>query len=278
VASAVRAAIAKDYELTFEGGTLDVTFPCDGLGPAIKEIVIEAGEGHGGSLEMWRATRTKNRFEVRGIVYQGAAMTSAAKPHEIATGNIAAPDLERVRAALAAKVREIEPKRNPNTISFPSMSFSSRDFHLVIRLTDDAGRVLERRYTGYSGSQGQDVFAGLVVAQQELAAITAIPATKVATSDADRKLFAERFNAAVPHFDDEYFWWVMERYVDLARELGTNATIAGLLTRLVVAKPDRSKVDARADALDALARITGWDARPGNTVEEAASAYLSGCK
>ena len=83
----------------------------------------------------------------------------------------------------------------------------------------------------------------------------------------------------MPHFDDSSFWWVMERYVDLARYLGTRAVIGGLLTRLTVkAKTDRSQVDARADALDALARITQWDARKGKSDEEAAAAYLAACK
>ena len=87
-----------------------------------------------------------------------------------------------------------------------------------------------------------------------------------------------RFAAAVPHFDEPFHGWVMERHVDLARFLGTPAMIAGLLTRLAVTAPDRSKLDARVNAVDALARITGWDARAGASIEDAAARYLAACK
>jgi hypothetical protein len=44
-------------------------------------------------------------------------------------------------------------------------------------------------------------------------------------------------------------------------------------------KPDRSKIDARADTVDALARITGWDPRKGGkSVEDAAAAFLAECR
>ena len=90
--------------------------------------------------------------------------------------------------------------------------------------------------------------------------------------------FCKRFNSAAPHFDDQFYWWVKERYVDLARYLGTSATVRGLLTRLATSKPGRSESDTRANAVDALARITGWDAREGGaSVEDAAARYLAEC-
>jgi hypothetical protein len=66
----------------------------------------------------------------------------------------------------------------------------------------------------------------------------------------------------------------------MVRLLGTRHVIGGLLTRLDVKDPDdRSKVDARADAVEALANITGWDARKTTkTIEAAAAAYLAACK
>ena len=66
--------------------------------------------------------------------------------------------------------------------------------------------------------------------------------------------------------------------MDLTRYLSTSGTIRGLVTRLATSKPGRSETDTRADAVDALARITGWDAREGGaSVEDAAARYLAEC-
>ncbi|MBA2541141.1 MAG: hypothetical protein H0V17_15985, partial [Deltaproteobacteria bacterium] len=212
--------------------------------------------------------------------FAGASMVSAPKstPFELVTGTVSLANLETVRAALAAKVSEREPPPKPGAGLGGSASFSSHDFHILVRLVDDNGRVLERHYTGYAGSLGQDTFLGAVLAGESLAAITSLKGAAGTPATDDRALFTERFNAAVPRFDADFSWWVMERFVELARHFGTRAIIPGLLTRLVVTKPDRSKVDARADALAALAQITGWDARTGVSVEDAAAAYRRECK
>jgi hypothetical protein len=148
-----------------------------------------------------------------------------------------------------------------------------------VRLVDDEGRVVERRYTGYLGSSTQDAYLGLQIAQTALAPITSVAPGAAAADADDKRFFAASFNAAVPYFDEPFYWWVMERYVDMARFLGTPAVIGGLLTRLTVTKTgNRSQTDAREDAVDALAKITGWDARKGKSIEDAAKAYLATCR
>lgn len=269
VATAIRKHVGKHYAPTRTGAKPAVTFPCDGLGPTIREIVVESGNGHGGSLGMWRATRSATGFDVRGIWF------SRRGAHELVSGTVSIPDLETVRAGLAARVGEQAPSREDAGFSFTSSSY---DFHLVVRLVDSEGRTLERRFTGYESSRGQDVFLGLQIATRTLAPIIAIDGAVGSPTADDRKLFEERFVAAVPYFDTDSFWWVMERYVELARDFGTRVVIGGLLTRLVITDPDRSKLDARVDALEAIARISGWDARPGVTVEAAAAAYLRECR
>lgn len=274
------AAITKDFHATQDGGKARVVFPCDGLGKQIDEIILETGSGHGGSLSLFRARRNGASYDVRGIAYRGASMMSKAAnpPFERVAGSVTL-DLERLRAATTAEITEVFPPRKPD--EFPGMSgtMSSRDFHIVIRLVDSDGRSVERSFTGYESSSDQSKFLGLSVAQQALSPITSLASTKAAIDADDRALFTDRFNAAVPHFDEPFRWWVMERYVDLARFLGTPKVIAGLLTRMTVPKPgDRSRTDARRDALEALANITGWDARKGVTEEEAAKQYLARCR
>ena len=280
--AAIAAAIAKRYEPEHDKGKSDVRFACDGLGPNIREVVIEEGSGHGGSLSLWRARRTiAAKYDVRGIIYQDASMARAAAnpPYQLAIGTVSIPDLEFVRAALAATVSEIVPPQPPNTGGGMRVGGSSHDFHVLVRLTDDDGRVLERRYTGYEGFSDQSHYLGVVLASEALSSITSIASAAGTPSDDDRALFNARFAASVPHLDDPFYWWVTERLVDLARYLGSPATITGLLTRLTVAKPDRSKLDTRANAVDALARITGWDARSGGrSVADAAKLYLAECQ
>jgi hypothetical protein len=278
----ITASIVKDY-YPERGGKPSVTFPCDGLGPKIFEIVVENGGGHGGGLGLWRAKRRADgKFDVRGIQYRGSSMIhkATAIPHEQASGVVALPDLDKARAAMTAKITEVLPPKKDGETFGMSGSFSSRDFHVVLRLVDDEGRVVEKRYTGYQTSSDQDNYLGLEIAQAALAPVWQLePDPALAADDDDRAFFAASFAAAVPHFDDSSYWWVMERYVDLARFLGTRAVIGGLLTRLTVSgKADRSKIDARTDALDALAKITGWDTRKGKSVDAAAKAYLDACK
>ncbi|MEZ4442200.1 MAG: hypothetical protein R3B72_24110 [Polyangiaceae bacterium] len=73
-------------------------------------------------------------------------------------------------------------------------------------------------------------------------------------------IFASFFAAEAPHFDDQFNWWVKERYTALAEPLGTPALVPLLVERL---KPgtDRSTSDTRDDALDALAKLLGADPR-----------------
>ena len=281
IQKAIAAEIKKQYMPEHEGKP-EVKFPCDGLGAKVHEIVIETGGGHGGSLELWRAKRRGDgKYDVRGIVYRGHAITHTAAqiPHSQASGVVELPGLDKARAAMSATVREVVPPPKPGEIRGGSFASSSQDFHSVVRLVDDEGRVLERRYTGYVSSTSQDTFLGLQIAEAALAPITSLAPGSAAADADDKRFFAASFNAAVRYFDEPFYWWVMERYVDMARFLGTPAVIGGLLTRLTVTKPgDRSQTDARENAVDALAKITGWDARTGKSIADAAKAYLATCK
>ncbi|HTR56520.1 MAG TPA: hypothetical protein VMJ10_37860 [Kofleriaceae bacterium] len=284
VARAVTDAIAKDFEPVIHGGKLRVDYGCDGLGEHVREIVVETGSGHGGSLSLWRARRSAaGRYDVLGIAYRDSSTIRPAKhpPYELVTGTVelTEADVARIRAAVTAAIGEDDPPPRPD--SFPGMtsSFSSADFHISIRLVDDDGRAVERRFTGYGGNMDQQRYLGLRAAQPALAPITSLASAPGAPTADTRELFAERFVASVPAFDDDFYWWVKERYVDLAWHFGTPAVIPGLLSRLHVTKPkDRSQVDTRDHALAALAAITGWDARrETRSADDAAARYLAAC-
>jgi hypothetical protein len=281
----VDAAIVAGFEPTRDGGRADIAYVCDGLSDSIAEVVVETGGGHGGTLNMWRARRTTDgRFAVLGIRYRGDSILqrAAAPPYQLVTGVVELPDLERVRAGVDAMITESYPPQQPNTIGSINMTWSSNDFHILIRLVDDDGRTIERRFTGYGGTLHQAEFLGLQAAEPALAPITALATTAATAPTTDaRDLFADRFVAAVPFFDAD--WWIKERFVDLARYLGSPAVIPGLLTRLPVTEPKpeqrRSQRDTRISAVAAIAAITGWDARrETSTVEAAAERDLATCR
>ena len=274
-------AIAKDFSPTQDGGKPKITFPCDGLGDRVDEIVLETGSGHGGTLHLYRAKRNGDTYDVRGIAFSRERIERVA-------GRVVI-DIDKLRAATTATVTEELPPPKPDEISIGGGMFSSNDFHVLIRLRDREGRVVERAFTGYQSSTSQNEFLQLRVAEEVLLPVIALATnqdkkqTQPIDAD-DRALFADRFNAAIPHFDEEYYWWVMESYVSMARTLGTPHVIAGLLTRMKLPRnaadpEDRSHVDARHDALEALANITGWDARKNNATDEtAAAAYVAECQ
>jgi hypothetical protein len=227
VEQATRAEISQRFFPAHGGGRAQVTFPCDGLGARVREIVIERGGGHGGALSLWRAVRRQDgQYDVRAIAYHGASMLGPAAnpPFELATGTVRPAGLETARAALSATVGELW-TQPPGTVGGIRGMSSSRDFHLLVKLVDEDGRVLERRYTGYESSSSQEIYLGLQVANEALLPMTSLATSRRTPDAADRELFVERFMAAVPHFDEPFSWWVKQRYVDLARYLGTPAAI-----------------------------------------------------
>ncbi|MCC6522388.1 MAG: hypothetical protein IT373_06990 [Polyangiaceae bacterium] len=287
---ALTRAVTPDFEPTRPGAKLGVSFACDPLGEA-SELVLEEGSGHGFSLRLWRLRRSEDgkRFDVRAVAFTEDPRLRGPKPpapFELAAGSVEAAAVEGplrlVRAALLATLRQIDPPPTGAGLGISGTSTSS-DFHLLLEVRDRAGRRLAGRYTGYAGTGGQLSYLALRAATARLAPVLDRFAFAAREPDGeDRAFFAARFRATAPRFDDDFSWWVMERYVALARGLGSPALVGGLLGRMRPDATDRSSVDARADALEALARITGWDARrgPGGAIvadPDAARAYLAEC-
>jgi hypothetical protein len=293
-AAEARAAGALAQRLRDErdGAKLAVRFDCDPLSDPPVSLELERGSGHGGYLEMWKFT-----LDRRASVYETLALSTSpprgprgrgqGEPppveldYRVKRGAVPAAEFERAlrdaRPLLVARV----------TIGARTYFRSSRDFHQVLRLADGAGRALERRYTGYEGDRGQ---ADYLPTEAAFAALEPLLRTlpwseNVPASERERRFFARQFARASEHFGDETAWWVRELYVELARSLGGPDLVPPLLRQLTPAGPagaDPSGERTRASVVEALAAITGWDARrePGRpelTIEEAARAYLDEC-
>lgn len=291
VQASIRATLSQRFEKTHDHGKPKVSFACDGLGSTVREIVIESGSGHGFGLELWRARLSEDgtQYDVRGIGYAGGGFVQSGREalgYRTASGQIdrAVIDahLEKARSALSSEIHE-ELTPIVDGVDGESFSFSSADFHVLLKLTDTRGRTIEKEFTGYEGNSDQEAYLPVNLAAEELQSLTrAFPLEEHPATDDDRAFFAERFNDSARRFDESFHWWVTERYVALSKDLGSTDVARALLTRLEFTKSDRSKVDARADAVEALARITGWDARVDDAgravkVEDAARAYLDEC-
>ena len=296
--TSIRTVLSKRFEKTHDHGKPKVTFPCDGLGPRIHEVVLETGSGHGFGLELWRARLTEDgaRYEVRGIAYAGGGYvkrSAQALPYRIASGQldgqVLASAIEEARSALSSEVHEEVPPPPTGAngaygVDGTSFTFSSADFHVLLKLTDTDGRTTEKEFTGYRGNSAQEAFLSVALAAEKLKPlIDAFPFEERPVGDEDRDYFAERFNASAVRFDESFHWWVTERYVALSKDFASPALVRTLLTRLAFTDSDRSKVDARVDAVEALARITQWDARMDQaghpvSVEQAARSYLDACR
>ncbi len=150
--------------------------------------------------------------------------------------------------------------------------------------------VLERAHTGYPSGTDQARYLGLSLAMERLSPlIHKIPTQVAEPTPEQRKYFSERFVAAAPRFEDEYAWWVRDRYVKLAGKLGGPELVPILVDVLRVrlaevhkAKPEGGADSRLVDTVSALAGVTGWDARfnPDGSPrppKEVAQEYIDEC-
>lgn len=273
-------ALAKEFDPSVTGSAVDVSFDCDPLTGELEEIVLETGSGHGGNLEIWRLQRKSGQadFDVLGIGNVGywARAREGEPPLRIGRGRIAGPALERalatVRPALTARIRELEPPPPPGGMWGRKFSTSSGNFHLYFRLSDGMHE-LSRHFTGYPGSSAQPQYLGLEAANAAIAPLLEkIPLGADGPSADERDFFVRAFLRAVPRFDDDFAWWVRDRYVALAEHLGTTELVPALVGVLESGlgegeretDPQRRKgvLERRLEQpLATLARLTSWDPR-----------------
>jgi hypothetical protein len=298
--------LVKDFQPTVNGGTVQVRFGCDPLTSDVNAIHLETGYGHGGYLALWRLTResdTSAQFQVLGFehrltgggydryTYEVAARFEAKVLRGTVPAKTVLSALQTARPALTTAIRELEPPPTANVVFGRSSFFSSGNFHHAIEILDDLTNRLSGRYTGYPNGAEQHRYLGLTKAMAVLMPVVEkIEADDLAPSEKEREYFARRFLAAEPRFDDEYAWWVRDRYVRLSGRLGGPVLVPALVRALEksvaeVRKAADPSVKERllVDVLTALAKITGWDARfesdgTPRPVLQVAQEYLDECQ
>lgn len=291
--------IKKRFERTVSSSVVDVSFACDPLTSELEEIVIERGWGHGGSLQVWRIRKRADDSDYDVLVLGHASYyrSDKAKLLEIGRGKFTSKTLAlalaQARPALTATPRELEPPPPPNGMLGRSFTTSSGDFHHAFQLFDGMHE-LRRHFTGYQGTGGQSEYLGLMIAMDAFQPL--LDSVKVGpdvASAEEQAFFVESFLRAAPRFDDDYAWWVRDRYVKLAEELGTNELVPALVDvlRSGLREGDAVSEEARqkelyerrlTSPLAALVKITGWDpakedGSSDKSVEQAARAMVDEC-
>lgn len=265
-------------DLTVEAG-------CDRLGADLSTVTLEASSGHGGSLNLVELSRRDDGNWTIAYIdynhYYGVEKPSAAPGDPWvadATGRVALYEgtlpastvdslVQRAREVLTLRIEERPPPPDPDGEVFAeSFGFSSRDFHVALRLVDDAGHGVERYVAGYAGSdEGQadrlvlDMAAGELWPLLDETVVESLDERTAADPDL-RRLFSERLWAATTRGDEWGYWYVQERLLGLATPLGEVAHVGAMLP--VVARVGESWEDRkRVLAINAIAAITGFDRR-----------------
>lgn len=237
----------------------------------IREIVLESGEGHGGSLVLTRLLRDGERFLVRRLgwseyYHRGMVLESATVP-------VAAldPHLRRMGAALLATVHEV-PIYVEGTGLGLSGSSSSYDYHSGLTLIDGAGHDVERHYSGYASDDAGEL--PMELATRALRAVLA-KATfqRTDVTEADRVFFARRFLRMEK--EREPFWWVEERFLGMATVLGSRPLVPSILGVAQKAGTDGIGERRKKEAVDALGAILALEpakVAPGEILRRAEAA------
>ena len=270
----VESRLKKELVPDYKPSKLVIDFGCDEAYGEMKDVILEDGSGHGGTLRIARFAREGETYRVRVI---DSSHYYDAKTVVLA-GRIEAARLDKLlassRVAMLARphfVRLHDPK---DAFGSMSASFSSNDFHLRLTLIDEAGRATDQGFTGYESSDEQPRIVPMQMATEPLfKLLEGVKLSEEPATDDDRAFFSERLLAT---FDGDPYWWVKERYLKLAAQLGTVDALPSLaqVAAAPVTKVGGSEERARQQALAAIASLSGWDPRVddrGKEVDPAAA-------
>jgi len=273
----LRPRLERAYRPTMTGARLAASYACDPVGAA-SELVFETGTGHGHGLSLVRLRWQDGRLAGLRISRRGGLANDGGRT-EVERVVIEATDVDRVlpwlRGLLAVQLTENVPLDSHGG----SGHGSSGSWHGLLLMRDAAGHVRERSYTGSGGEQLHSMPVAEITATLQ-PVIEALPWRSAAIDDDARAFFVSRFLAAGP---DRAAWWVKERLVVLAADVGTSALVPRLVALAQDIRVDASVQRTREHALAALAALTGFDARRDSqgtpvSTATAAATYARACK
>lgn len=268
----VESELRRRFKPSSPQNKVVIDFGCNTVDDAeVRELVVEAGSGHGGTLTLTRLVRAGDAFTVRRLhwsEYYGRGMTLESATLAAAA---VAPHLRRMAVALLAKVHEVPVYVEGTGLGLSGTS-SSNDYHSGLTLVDDAGHDLERHFSGYASDDPEELPMELATRPLHAALAKATFHASPAT-DADRLFFAQRF--ARMEREREPFWWVEERFLGMAAVLGSRPLVPSILAVARKSGSDAVGERRKKEALDALAAILALDpakAQPAEIVRKAEAA------
>lgn len=273
----LRPRFERAYRPTRAGARIESTFECDPVG-VLSELVFETGTGHGQGLSLVRLRWQDGRLAGLRISRRGGLAKDGGRT-DVERVVIEATDVDRVmpwlRGLLAVQLTEQVPADSHGGAGYGS----SASWHGLLLVRDAAGHVRERSYTGAGGEQLHSIPVAEITATLQ-PVLEALPWQSAAIDGEVRAFFVSRFLAAGP---DRAAWWVKERLVMLAADVGTAALVPRLVALAQDIRVDASVQRTREHALTALAALAGFDARRDSqgtpvSAETAAASYARACK
>lgn len=278
VQSELRPRLERGFRPTAPGATLELRYACDPIA-APWELVFETGSGHGQGLALvrlrWQGAQLAGlRISRRGGLVQGDEATVVERV--VIEGTQVDRALPGLRGLLAVQLTERVPVEPQGGSGYGA----SGSWHARVSLRDTAGHVRERGFTGSDG--GSEQVHSIPVAEITATLrplIDAFPWQTAAVDDDARAFFVSRFIAAGP---DQAAWWIKERLVVLAADVGTPALIPRLVRLAQDIRVDASVQRTRDHALAAVARLAQFDARIDERgapvpTEQAVTIYAHAC-
>ncbi len=282
----LRAAFARVYSPPVPGARLVTSFDCDPLGSS-AELIIERTDKWG------YHTFTRLRWNGATIEALGITLGPASEPGEYfvdgragtAPATITA-SIPGLRGVLLARLDTVMPPPRARKGGGGYSSIGPHR-HIHVRLTDDAGRVLEHEFTGPTSPMDGPASIPAAELQKRLEPVLAAIAWNRRADDAElRTFFTDRFVAhALPTSARAWQrarWveqWHNEVLVRLAAKTGAPALIPALID--IARQPANSDSYrlVRHHALVALAALTGFDPRLDPTLSDHAAAeqYARAC-
>jgi len=231
--------------------------------PSAVEVVWESGSGHGFTLSLHRSRWTESGLCVRKVGYAWRRPPRAGERGVERVGvretmiprRRAEAMLRMTLAATGLRVEE-EPLPDEEAERGRRHWMSSADFHAAVVLRVGEHILFREAFTGYLGSLAQVEYARVKACTKILReGLETCAWADVEVSDEDRGVLAARLSSA-----QEDNWWVLERLLVIAREIGDERCVVALQA-LIETEPEQIPRRHRY-AMDAYARISGVDLRP----------------
>jgi hypothetical protein len=233
------------------------------------ELEIGGGYGHGGSLDWLRFRPGKDRVDVLTIQFdEGWHPYKSKWPPDRAPVTVEHAVMQTDAYAALLRDLAIVDSATLKPADDLAAGFSSGDFWVQARLVADKKALLDLEWAGYAVPQDEVKYAkakaAVDVARVAVHWLNFQPHT---LTDEERAWLSAKFVRDWKKFkDEEFHWWVRERYIETIGVVGDKTVLPSLRDILASAPPKAGKRDPSDErcvylAINAATRLTKTDVR-----------------